>query len=1077
MPPKKSSDSSEDSSSSSKLQLAITALSQEILETNKRVEANQTANHSQINELKEMLAQFLKAQVHPLNNGGTSSARPPILDLPQGFSTDMPISTPVRTNLDTPFGSNHGLGDMEKKGLDSRYHNSNSKITLPRAVFSSFNGVNPSGWRSKCENYFDIFQIPEQYKKKMAVLHFVDEAADWFECFKEDCPNPPWHILVDEVLDRFHLENSSNPVDDFKRVHQTGRVGDYIKSFEKAKTRLMFETKIRSVPFYVMGFVSGLKEELRHAVDILDPVTLNQAYQFAKKAELNLDGLERKYRIFAKPPFYQPPDKIAPPLQSRTFMPVADRKSFVNPSSTNPKSLSTDQRRALGLCFWCDEKYTPDHRCKGKDLHAMEAETIIPTPEDEFPSFDDPYSVPDNHLEEPPEEQAVITMCSPSSVLNHKTLKYKGFIGPIPICALVDSGSTHSFINPTIVHQLNLPTSVTIPLSVKIADGSKLSTDTICENLAFQLQGIDFSGDLMVLEIQGYDVILGMDWLSQFGLMTVDWNLGTLYIKHKGKDVKLQVEQVSAELDLRSGYHQISTHPSDIPKTSFRTHDGLFEYTVMSFGLTNAPATFHSDLNSHLQHLQLTLQLLRENQLYAKLSKCVFSTTQIEYLGFIISAAGVSTDPKKIEAMKSWPIPKNVKGLRGFLGLTGYYRKFIKHYGIISKPLSDLLKKDSFCWNQEALTAFNNLKQAMTQAPVLALLDFSLPFTIETDACNVGIGAVLMQNKQPIAYLSKKLGVRSQALSTYEKEFLSLLTAVSKWRHYISPRPFIIKTDQISLKHLLEQKLHTAMQHKGLTKLLGLDYTMEYKKGSDNKVADALSRREGHIGDNVIDIAGLAAISELLPSWIQEIQLSYEGDDWIASLKTKAADQQQSPNPDINYHQGLLRFNHRICVGGTGQWRSQLIKEIHDSSLGGHYGIVNTYKRVKSMFLWPKLKEMVQAYVLACPNCQMNKPEHTRSPGLLQPLPIPDEAWSSIGMDFITDLPLSKGRNVIMVIVDRLTKYGHFIALSHPYSASSVAQLFLDHVYKLHGAPTTIISDRDPIFTSNFWKELIILEA
>ncbi|KAJ4788261.1 polyprotein [Rhynchospora pubera] len=1209
MPPKKASDSTDDASSSShNLQLAITTLSQEILENNRRFDqqlaAQRSESNGQINELREMFSQFLKSQKdHTTAKGDSSHSRSRPEDPLHGNGTGRPVSTPVRPNLEktgSPVVEENGFGDFSK----TKYSDSNHRINLPRSDFPNFSGDNPSGWKSKCENYFDIFQIPEQYKSKMAVLHFTEEAADWYECFKEEYPNPPWQILVDEVLDRFHLDNSANPVDEFKRVHQTGRVGDYIKRFEKAKTRLMFETKIRNIPFYVMGFVSGLKDEVRHAVDILDPVTLNQAYQFAKKAELNLDGLERKYRISAKTPTFQQSDKSYPPQQQRNPKSFPDKKPLMGqPFSGSFKSLTIDQRKALGLCFWCDEKFTPGHRCKGKDLHSMEATAVPQEVEADTEYFEDAFSDPEIQLENIPEEQAVITMCAPSSVKNHKTLKYKGCIGSIPICALIDSGSTHSFINPHIVHQLSLPTIFTTPLSVKIADGSKLSTNKLCQNLSFQLQGTEFSGDLRVLEIQGYDVILGMDWLSQFGLMTVDWNQGALYIKHQGQDVKLQVENISAEvhicqqefnlqkeakkgseifiahlfaselvegkqlqvssplvqhvldsfadifqepsslpppraidhkihllpdskpinlrpyrfshfqkleiekiieellhqsfiqpstspyaspillvkkkdgswrlcvdyrqlndqtiknkypipiiddlldelkgakyfskLDLRSGYHQIRMNPSDVPKTAFRTHDGLFEYTVMPFGLTNAPATFQSlmncifkpylrqfvlvffddiliyspDLDSHLNHLQLTLQVLRDNQLYAKLSKCVFATTQIEYLGFLISEDGLATDPKKIEAMQSWPVPKNLKGLRGFLGLTGYYRKFIKNYGIISKPLSDLLKKDSFSWTPDALLAFNTLKQAMSQAPVLALPDFSLPFTIETDACNIGIGAVLMQNKKPIAYLSKKLGIKSQSLSTYEKEFLSLLTAVSKWRHYISNRPFVIKTDQISLKHLLEQKIHTAMQHKGLSKLLGLDYTIEYKKGVENKVADALSRREGLSGDCVVQIAGLSAISELLPSWMEEVQLSYEGDPWIASMKAKAADQQESANNEITNNQGLLRYRNRICVGNHGNWRTQMIKAVHDSSIGGHSGIINTYKRVKAMFFWPKLKEMVQSYVLACPNCQINKPEHTCTPGLLQPLPIPAEAWSSIGMDFITGLPISKGRN------------------------------------------------------------------
>lgn len=182
-------------------------------------------------------------------------------------------------------------------------------------------------------------------------------------------------------------------------------------------------------------------------------------------------------------------------------------------------------------------------------------------------------------------------------------------------------------------------------------------------------------------------------------------------------------------------------------------------------------------------------EVLRENQLYAKKSKCSFGVEKVEYLGHIISSQGVATDPKKIEAMQSWPTPKNVRQLRGFLGLTGYYRKFIRNYGEICKPLTIQLKKNAFSWNEEADKAFQTLKEALCSAPVLAMPYFNQPFILETDASDKGMGAVLMQGKRPIAFLSKALGVRNQGLSTYEKEFLALLTAVQKWRHYLQRAP------------------------------------------------------------------------------------------------------------------------------------------------------------------------------------------------------------------------------------------------------------------------------------------------
>jgi hypothetical protein len=283
----------------------------------------------------------------------------------------------------------------------------------------------------------------------------------------------------------------------------------------------------------------------------------------------------------------------------------------------------------------------------------------------------------------------------------------------------------------------------------------------------------------------------------------------------------------------------------------------------MPFGLTNAPATFQEIMNTvfapllrkhvlvfmddiliysktldnHKQHLQEVFQILRDNKFYIKRSKCSFAQQSLEYLGHIISNQGVATDPVKIQAVKQWPTPTDMRQLRGFLGLSGYYKKFIRHYGILSKPLTDLLKKNTqFIWTTQHKQSFEALKQALISAPVLALPDFSKKFTVETDASAKGIGAVLMQDGHPLAYLSKALGTKAQALSTYEKECL----AVTKWKPYLQHKKFSILTDHRSLLHLDDHQIHQPMQQKAFLKLMGLNYRLVYRKGHDNKAVDAL---------------------------------------------------------------------------------------------------------------------------------------------------------------------------------------------------------------------------------------------
>ncbi|KAL4582981.1 hypothetical protein LXL04_007545 [Taraxacum kok-saghyz] len=538
-----------------------------------------------------------------------------------------------------------------------------------------------------------------------------------------------------------------------------------------------------------------------------------------------------------------------------------------------------------------------------------------------------------------------------------------------------------------------------------------------------------------------------------------------------------------SKIDLRAGYHQIRVHPADTHKSAFRTVDGHYEFLVMPFGLTNAPSTFQAAMNDlfrpvlrrfvlvffddilvysptsdeHLTHLETVFATLTSHQCFAKASKCEFATEEIHYLGHLISATGVSVDPDKITAITDWPRPNTLTQLRGFLGLTGYYHRFVQNYARLAKPLTDLLQGSGFAWNPSADDAFQNLKRHLTSVPTLALPDFTQPFDVTTDASGTGIGAVLSQADKPLAFFSKKLSPRMQSDSAYNRELYALTEAVRKWRQYLLGRRFRIFTDQRSLKHLLTQT-----NTSGATKLLGFDFEIFYKPGKENVVADALSRQTEPV---------FLAISAITLPWLQTIRDYFTSDpagrDWMTAY-------QNTPTQfsDHRVHDGLVYFRDRLVVPPLDDLRNAILTEFHSSTLGGHSGVSATLQRISASFYWPSLRRTVTAFIRSCHTCQQIKYPTHKPFGLLQPLPIPNQVWEDLSMDFITQLPPSAGYTTIWVIVDRLTKFAHFVPLKPNYTAPVLANTFLTTIYRLHGLPKTIVSDRDPLFLSRFWTEL-----
>ncbi|KAD5508058.1 hypothetical protein E3N88_15761 [Mikania micrantha] len=370
---------------------------------------------------------------------------------------------------------------------------------------------------------------------------------------------------------------------------------------------------------------------------------------------------------------------------------------------------------------------------------------------------------------------------------------------------------------------------------------------------------------------------------------------------------------------------------------------------------------------------------------------------------------------------------------------------------------------NGFKWNEEAAVAYNKLKQALISAPVLKLPDFSQPFVVECDASGEGVGAILIQGDHPLAYFSKGFSPLNRLKSAYDRELLALVLAVQKWNHYLMGRHFFIKTDHYTLKFLLEQRVTTVEQQRLLLKLMPYDFSIVHRAGKLNRGADALSRRP-----STVQLCALVSPKSLV---IEDIISEVQRDPFSQPIIQKLL---QDPDSVPHYQliDQVLLFKGRIFIPDNQTLRQQVLHDAHDTPAAGHGGFLKTYKRILVHFFWPHLKKDVRSYVQNCRVCQQQKYETLSPAGLLQPLPIPNRVWEDISIDFIVGLPRSNRYDTIFVVVDRLSKYSHFLPLSHPFTAKAVAGLFCKEIVRLHGYPRSIVSDRDTVFLSNFWQEL-----
>ncbi|KAK8929012.1 hypothetical protein KSP39_PZI017869 [Platanthera zijinensis] len=575
--------------------------------------------------------------------------------------------------------------------------------------------------------------------------------------------------------------------------------------------------------------------------------------------------------------------------------------------------------------------------------------------------------------------------------------------------------------------------------------------------------------------------------------------------------------KVFSKIDLRSGYHQLRIKENDIYKTAFSTRYGHFEFIVMPFGLTNAPAVFmdlmnrvfnefldkfvivfiddiliySKDREEHTEHLKLVLQTLRNHALYAKFSKCEFWLNEVSFLGHVVTEHGLSVDPTKIEVIMTWLRPTTVKEIRSFLGLVGYYRKFVKNFSAIALPLTKLTRKNiPFIWTDDCQEAFEELKRKLTTAPILVMPCGSEGFQIYSDASVKGLGCVLMQNGKVIAYASRQLKDAERNYPTHDLELAAVVFALKIWRHYLYGMSCEIFTDHKSLKYIFSQKEINMRQRRWLELIKDYDVDIKYHPGKANVVADALSRK--NVTSLIVpiteqkellqDLQKLELLTCITTSRTQNVLFQLTNEQPLKERVRKVMHQdpifvkflekiKSGQATVLREDDGLLFLNGRLCIPDVNMLRSEILYEAHNTTYSIHPGRTKMYQDLKQDFWWPGMKTDIVKYITKCHTCQLVKAEHQKPGGYLQSLPIPEWKWEDITMDFVMGLPQSKaGNNGIWVVVDRLTKVAHFIPMKNDSPVQKLVDQYIDGIVKYHGIPRSIVSDRDGRFTSDTWK-------
>jgi transposase InsO family protein/predicted aspartyl protease len=595
---------------------------------------------------------------------------------------------------------------------------------------------------------------------------------------------------------------------------------------------------------------------------------------------------------------------------------------------------------------------------------------------------------------------------------------------------------------------------------------------------------------------------------------------------------RLSKAKVYTKLDICQAFHRIRMDPDSEELTTFRTRYGAYKCKVLWEGLTNAPATYQRYMNDilleyiddfctvylddilvysedpleHTAHVKKVLDRLRAAGLQADINKSEFRVTRTKYLGFIVSTEGIEVDPDKVAVVRDWKPPSTVKGVQGFLGFCNFYRRFIKEYGRIAKALNALTRKGTvFKWTEQCQEAFDLLKRAVLEAPILHFFDYDLPTMVEADASNGVVAGVLSQQDpqtgrwHPVAFFSKTMQPAELNYDIHDKEMLAVVLSLDEWRAELEglQTPFLVYSDHRALEYFMTTKKLSARQARWAEYLSRFHFKLAYRAGKSNERADALSRRTEEVAEQARTIAVhrtqiLLPRSKVTEEVAQDLQLAPIEPDRhdsielvdrlltanraapeLEELRAKARNEKEGP---WGLRNGLLLREGKLYVPDAQltpevPLRTALIKEAHEQPLMGHPGRAKLRQLVQSRYYWPNQGKDIDQYRDNCHTCKRSHVPRDKKPGLLHPLPVPGRPWQHVSVDFKKCPESKKGYNMVAIFVDRLGKRPVTIPVRDTITARELAPLFLTHVVRHVGVPESIVSDRGPQFVSDFWDE------